>query len=188
MKELLSLLGNIYPLSPPLHKYLAEKIKTRTITKKFMLLEAGTISRHIYFINEGLLRCYYIEYGQEICSKFMKEGDFLVSGSSFFLRQKSHEYIQAIENCQLCSLCYDELQFMYKHFPEINIISRTILTKSYLSSEQRLFFIRMKQATDRYNMLMTHYPELILRVPAKYIASYLGISEETLSRIRSKKY
>jgi CRP-like cAMP-binding protein len=188
MKELLSLLNNIHPLSPSLYQFLAEKLKFQTISKKDFLLEAGRISRYIYFIKKGLLRCYYLEEGHEVCSKFMKEGDIAISASSFFLQKLSAEYIQAIEDSVLWYICYDDLQYIYSNFMEFNIISRVITTKSYLLSEQRLNFIRMKQAADRYKMMLDHFPELILRVPAKYIASYLGIAEETLSRIRGNRY
>src|SRR5439155_22210442 len=107
MKELLALLNNIHPLSPLLHKYLSEKLKGSYLAKKDFLLQAGNISRHIYFIKKGLLRCYHIENEQEICSRFMKEGDIIVSASSFFLQKESKEFIQAIEDSQVCYICYD---------------------------------------------------------------------------------
>jgi CRP/FNR family transcriptional regulator, anaerobic regulatory protein len=188
MKELLSLLNNICPLSLPLQQYLSENLKTSSIHKKEFLLQAGQVCRHIYFIKRGLLRCYYMQDGHEVCSKFLKEGDIIVSASSFFLQRESHESIQAIENSVLWYICYDELQYIYKNFPEFNSIARVLTTKSYLLSEQRIGFIRMKQAAGRYSLMLENFPELILRVPAKYIASYLGISVETLSRIRSNKY
>jgi CRP-like cAMP-binding protein len=188
MKELLSLLNNIYPLSPPLHLYLSQKLKSVTVEKKQCLLKAGLISRHIYFIKKGLLRCYYIHDEQEVCSKFLKEGDIIVSASSFFLQKESHESIQALEDSILWYICYDELQYIYRHFPEFNVIARVLSIKSYLLSEQRLNFIRMKQAADRYSSMLEHFPELVLRVPSKYLASYLSISVETLSRIRGNKY
>ena len=188
MKELLLLLNNIHPLSPDLHQYLSEKLKTASVAKKEFLLKAGHISRQICFIKKGLLRCYHIDNGQEVCSKFLKEGDIIVSASSFFLQKESHEFIQSIEDSVVWYICYDELQYMYKHFPEFNIIARVLSIKSYMLSEQRLDFIRRKQAAARYNNMLEFFPELVLRVPAKYIASYLSISVETLSRIRSRKY
>jgi len=188
MKELLSLLNNIHPLSPPLHLYLSHSLKSVTIDKKQILLQAGHISRHIYFIKKGLLRCYYIHDEQEVCSKFLKEGDIIASATSFFLQKESHEYIQAIEDSTLWYICYDELQHIYKQYPEFNVIGRVLSIKSYLLSEQRLNFIRMKQAADRYSSMLEHFPDLVLRVPSKYLASYLSISVETLSRIRSNKY
>lgn len=188
MKDLLNLLGKIHPLSQPFKQYLSDNLKIQSISRKEFLLKAGVVSRHIYFIKQGLVRCYYIEGGQEICSKFLKERDIIVSASSFFMQKESYEYIQAIEDTVVFSLCYDELQYIYKYYIESNIIARVMSTKSYLLSEQRSFFIRMKQAPDRYHTMMQHYPDLVLRIPAKFIASYLGISEETLSRIRARKY
>ncbi len=188
MKELLSLLNNIHPLSPALHQYLSQKLKTTTIAKKQFLLQAGQISRHIYFIKKGLLRCYYFQNDLEVCSKFLKEGDIIVSASSFFLQKESFESIQALENAVLWSICYDELQYIYKNFPEFNVIARVLSIKSYLLSEQRLNFIRMKNAADRYTSMLEFFPELVLRVPSKYLASYLSISVETLSRIRGNRY
>jgi len=187
MKELLSLLNEIHPVSPALHQYLSQNLKSLAVEKKQFLLSAGQISRHIYFVSKGLLRCYYIQDEQEVCSNFLREGD-IVSASSFFLQNESHEYIQAIESSALWYLYFDELQYIYKNFPEFNVIARVLSIKSYLLSEQRLIFIRMKQAPDRYSSMLQYFPELVLRVPSKYLASYLGISVETLSRIRGSKY
>lgn len=187
MKELLSLLNSICPLSPALQQYLSVTLKSRTITKKEYLLTAGNISRHIYFIKKGLFRCYYFDAGQEISSKFIREGDILVSAASFFLQQYSNESVQALEDAIVWYICYDELQYIYKNFPEFNTIATTITTKSYLLSEQRAKLIRLKNGTERYNYMLQHHPDLVLRVPAKYLATYLCVTEETLSRIRAKR-
>jgi CRP-like cAMP-binding protein len=188
MHELLSLLNEIHPLSPALNDYLSHTLRSAVIEKKQFLLSAGQVSRRIYFVDKGLLRCYYIHDEQEICSVFSKEGDIIVSASSFFLQKESHEYIQAIENSTLWHLGFDDLQYIYKNFPEFNVIARVLSIKSYLLSEQRLSFIRMKLSADRYNSMVKYFPDLILRVPSKYLASYLGISVETLSRIRGSNY
>jgi CRP-like cAMP-binding protein len=187
MKELFSLLNNIHPLSALLKHYLSENLKSRTISKKELLLAAGDTSRQIYFIRRGLLRCYYMEKGEDICSMFIKEEDIFVSASSFFLQKKSHESVQAIEDSHTWYLGYEELQHIFKHFPESNIIARVLFIRSYLLSERRLHLIRMKQASERYKNMLELSPELVLRVPAKYLASYLGVSAGTLSRIRGKK-
>lgn len=188
MKELLSLLNSISPLSTELQQYLAQTLKSKSIPKKEHLLLAGNISRHIYFIKKGLLRCYYLESGQEISSKFLKEGDLLVSAASFFLQQQSNESIQTLEESIVWYICFDELQYLYKKFPEFHKIANTLTTKSYLLSEQRAKIIRMKQGSNRYNYMLQYHPDLVLRVPAKYLATYLCVTEETLSRIRGRKY
>ncbi|HEY2720134.1 MAG TPA: Crp/Fnr family transcriptional regulator [Chitinophagaceae bacterium] len=187
MEQFVSLLNRIHPLSSPLIQFFKEKIKTQNILKRQFLLKPGNVGREIYFIKRGLVRSYYIEGKQEVCSKFMREGDFIVSAPSFFEQKESYEFVQAVEDSQLLYLTYDELQYIYKNFTEFNLIGRILITKAYLLSEQRLFFMRMKQAPTRYKMMVEHFPQLILRLPAKYIASYLGIGEETLSRIRSSR-
>lgn len=186
MKELLSLLHTIHPLSPELVRYLTENLKTKTIKKKEYLLSPHQVCRQIYFIRKGLFRCFYLQHDEEVCAKFLKEGDIVVSATSFFLQVESTEYIQAIEDAILWYLDYDQLQFIYATFPEFNFISRQLSIKSYLLSEQRISFIRMKLAADRYNAMLRNFPELILRVPVKYMASYLCISFETLCRIRNR--
>ena len=188
MKDLLSLLNNIHPLSSGLQQYLTDKIKTRQVARKEIILQAGHLSRHIYFIQKGLLRTFYYEDAHEISSAFMLEGDILVSAQSFFQQTESVESIQAIEDSRLLCICYDELQFILKHFKEAGFIGLTLMSRNYIASEQRLHCLRMKKAAARYQFMLKHYPQLILRVPAKYMATYLGISEETLSRIRSRKY
>ena len=171
MKDLLSLLHNIHPLSAGLQQYLTDKIKTRQLTRKETILQVGHLSRHIYFIHKGLLRSFYYEDGHEISSAFMLEGDILVSAQSFFQQTESIESIQAIEESRLSYICYDELQFIFKHFKEADNIGRILMTRNYILSEQRLHCLRMKKAAARYQFMLKYYPQLILRVPAKYMAT-----------------
>ena len=114
----------------------------------------------------------------------MKEGDVIISVESYFKQQPSKENIQAIEDCELICISYDDLQVIYTKFPEFNFIARILTEKYYTLSEQRLFSLRMQRANERYAYLMRDYPEIIQRVPSTFIASYLGITLETLSRIK----
>jgi CRP-like cAMP-binding protein len=186
MEQLLSYLESIYPMTDGLKQHLAKLLKEKQIPKKEYLLRAGHICQNIYFIGKGLLRCFYIKEEHEVCSWFMKEGDVIVSVESFFAQKKSYESIQALEDCLVYYIGYDELQFIYHHYPEFNFISRVLLQKYYMLSEQRLYSIRMQRSQERYDYLLEHFPDLILRVPAKYLASYLGITEVTMSKIRGR--
>ena len=105
---------------------------------------------------------------------------------AFFLQVKSHESIQAIEDTTVLYIDYPELQDIYHRFPEFNFTGRVLTEKYYTLSEQRLKSLRLQRAHDRYGYLLEDHPELIQRVPSKYIASYLGITLETLSRIRAR--
>jgi len=186
MEELLRYLSSIHPLSDGLIEYLHNHLKEKKLSKKDFLLKAGQICRHIYFIEKGLLRCFYLKGEMEVCSWFMKEGDVITSIGSFFSQKESHESIQALESCQLYYIEYNELQHIYNNFSEFNFIGRVLTQKYYILWDQLLYGIRMQQAQERYKWLMDSYPELILRVPAKYIASYLGITEVTLSKLKGK--
>ena len=184
MEELLHYLNGIHPLSQDLIEFLSINLKTKKLHKKDYLLKKGHVSRDICFINKGLLRCFYMIENKEVCSWFMKEGDVIVSVESFFTQCESYEYIQAIEDSMLHYITFDELQFIYHNFPEFNFVGRVVITGYYTLSEQRLYSMRMQRAADRYGYLLEHHPELILRVPSKFLASYLGIAEPTLSNIK----
>jgi CRP-like cAMP-binding protein len=184
MDKFLQSLNLIYPVSPDLHEHLLDKLKLVILPKKGFLLKEGRICKNIYFINKGLARCFYIKEDKEVSSWFMKEGDLIISVESYFKQQPSYENIQAIEECELFSLSYEELHVIYHKFPEFNFIARVITEKYYTLSEQRLFSLRMQRASERYAHLMNHFPEIIQRVPSTFIASYLGITLETLSRIK----
>ena len=185
MKELLQFLTSIHPLSESLQEYLFEHLVAAEIMKKQFILKRGHICYNIYFIQQGLVRCFYTKEEREISSWFMCEGDVVISVESFFKQQPSYESIQALEDCAVCYISYRDLQYAYDTFPEFNITGRVLTEKYYMLSEQRLHSIRKQSALEKYRFLMEHHPDLIRRVPSKYLSSYLGITEEHLSRIRA---
>ncbi|MEP7374572.1 MAG: Crp/Fnr family transcriptional regulator [Chitinophagaceae bacterium] len=184
MEELFTFLNNVYPLSGPLCEYLQCCLKYREISRKDYLLKAGHICRHIHFIESGLLRCYYDKGTTEVCSWFMKEGDIIVSIESFYRQVPSYESIQALEDCRLFYIEYNDLDFIYKNYAEFNYIGRELTLNYFILWAQQLYGLRMQNSYERYHWLITNFPELVLRVPAKHIASYLGITEVTLSKIK----
>lgn len=185
MESLLQHLQAIQPLSSALEEYLINRVKTKYVNKGSYLLNAESISRHIYFIERGLFRCFYEVGDKTISSWFMKEGDVILSVRSFFEQLPSHECIQALENSTVHYIGYQELMEAYKDFPEFNFHGRFLTERYYIKSESRIYALRAKSAYDRYLHLLKWEPELLLRVPAKYLATYLGMAEFTLSRIRA---
>jgi CRP/FNR family transcriptional regulator, anaerobic regulatory protein len=186
MMELLHFLQSIHPMSDGLKQHLAVTLKEKKLSRKDYLLDAGQVSRKICFIARGLLRCFYIKENHEVSSWFMKEGDVIVSVESFFGQKESYESIQALEDCLLYYITYDELQYIYRQFPEFNFIGRILLEKYYTLSERRLYSLRMQRSQERFDYLMENHSELVLRVPAKYLASYLGITEVTMSKLKAR--
>jgi CRP/FNR family transcriptional regulator, anaerobic regulatory protein len=187
MERLLQYLESIHALSDECKERLFSVLKSKELSRKDLLLRAGHICQHIYFIQKGLLRCFYYRNDVEISSWFMREGDVVVSVESFFGQKTSYESIQVLEDCELYYVSYKELQEIYHQFPEFNFIARVLTEKYYCLSEQRLYSIRMMRASERYEYLLEHHPEILLRVPGKHIASYLGITPEMLSKIKTGK-
>lgn len=186
MENIISFLNSIFPLSRGVQQYLSSCLLSKDFNKKQLLLKRGSIAKEIYFIESGFVRSFYMSREKEITAWFMKEGDVVISVESFFRQVASQESIQAIEDTTVVYISYSDLMYMYNHFPEFNFIGRVLTEKYYMLSEQRLHSIRMQQAGERYQYLLNHHPEIIQRAPATYIASYLGITLETLSRVKSK--
>ncbi len=177
----------IHPLSDALKQWLTVHLKERNLTKREIFLTPGEICSKISFITEGLLRSFSISNeGIDTTVWFMKEGDVTISVKSFFERSPGSEFIEAIEESTLFYITYDELQEAYFLFPEFNIVGRILTERYYILSEERLLGIRNKKAKDRYKFLLKYHPEIILRAPSQYIASYLDIDKATLSRLKSK--
>ena len=187
MTELLQMLNSIHPLNDGLQNYLSEHLVRIEIPKKDFILKKGHICFNIYFIQKGLARCFYIKDDKEISSWFMNEGDVIVSVESFFKQVVSYESIQALEDCEMYYLSYADLQNAYQNFIEFNVTGRVLTEKYYMLSEQRLKQLRMQTSLEKYHDLIENNPQLIQRVPSKHLASYLGITEEHLSRIRAQR-
>ena len=186
MNEILQFLQSINSLSPQLIEYLSRTLKYRELSKKEYLLKAGHISRNVCFIQQGLLRAFYTKGDKEVTSWFMKEGDISVSIESFYDQIVSYENIQALEDCVLYYLDHKELEYIYREFQEFNYIGRVLTIKYHKLWVKQLYSIRMQSACDRYRWLLENHPDLLIRVPAKYIASYLDITDVTLSMIKAK--
>lgn len=184
METLIAYLDSIYPLSDGVKDYLLTNLQHREVKRKDYLLKAGHISRNIYFIEQGLFRCFYMQQNQEVCSWFMKEGDVITSVESFFDQKESYESIQALEEGSVYFISYQQLSYIYKNFMEFNYIGRELLQKYYKLSEQRLYSLRMQRGLERFEHLKINHPLLIQKVEQKYLASYLGVTEQYLSMLK----
>ena len=178
---------SIHPLSEALRDHLEDIVKEKKLTRRDYLLKAGQVCGNIYFVEKGLLRSYYVSEGREISSGFMKEGDICISAASFFTQKHSRENIQALEDSVVSSISYEELQRIYRDYKEFDKIGRILTEKCYLLAVERMEGMWMQKSDARYRWLAKHFPDLLQRIPAKYLASYLGMTEVTLSAIKGRK-
>jgi CRP-like cAMP-binding protein len=178
---------NIYPLSEVSKNALAECILIKELGSEEMILKAGHTANHACFVTNGLVRSYYLKNDEEITTKFLPKGSFITSIFSFYSRKPGTEFIKTVTASQLFCLHHNDLQKLYKEHLEINALGRIITEKYLFFLEVEIYNLRKQNAEERYKFFMKHYPHILKICPLKYIASYLGISTETLSRIRSKK-
>ncbi|MFC4213359.1 Crp/Fnr family transcriptional regulator [Pedobacter lithocola] len=183
----MQVLGSITPLSAPFQDRIASQILTESFKAKHILLQPGETARRIYYIKEGFLRAYNVdENGKECTSWLMGANDLMISVYSFFTQRPADEYIEVLADCILQSISYHQLQSYYADFREGNYIGRVLTEKYYILSEERSIFMRTKTPEERYKILLQQHSQIEQLTTQSNIASYLGITRETLSRIRAK--
>jgi CRP-like cAMP-binding protein len=158
----------------------------KKIKKKEVLLAEGAICRYIWFINKGLIRDYFHRDGLEVTAGFFKEGEFITNYESFISQKPSKAYIDALEDSELLAIGYDSLQYLYSCSKTWERAGRLIAEQRFLISEQKKDGLLSNSPDLQYLSLVQEQPEIVQRVPQYYIASYLGVSPEHLSRIRKK--
>lgn len=177
-------LNSVHPISAKAAKFIDSKSFCCSVPKGRHLLREGVICPYMFLIVKGVMRAYIMEGKTEITTWIVGEVDLVSSISSFFNQTASLENIQAIEDCELIGLSYQDLETAYEKFPEMNIAARKILQIIYRQAEERAYLTRLTKASSRYTYFATSNQKLLSRVPLKYIASFLGMTLETLSRLR----
>ena len=183
---LIQLLNEIQPISKELESALVESFKTEEIKKGKILLHEKDICKNLWFLCEGLLRSYHNIGDKEITSRIMYTGHIVISPGSFFTQTPATESIETLADCVLAKLSFYDLQDIYKKFPEFNYHTRLITEQYFYKQEQRLYMLRKHDAAAKYNFFLENYADYLKDIPQKYIASFLNIAPETLSRTRSK--
>jgi CRP-like cAMP-binding protein len=166
---------------------LAEALCYHEVAKGELLVKPYTICNRIYFVEEGLTRTFYCKDDKDITDWLSPENNFACSIVSFINRIPDRRGIETLEDCILWSLEHDVLEQLYGSFHEIERMGRLIVSYGLTMVQQRFDDLHFASAADRYEKLLQTTPGLLQRTPLGHIASYLGITQETLSRIRAQK-
>lgn len=187
MEKVIAFLDRIDPLEPGLALYLKDKLKTKRPDKGSILLREGDIADEISFIEKGVIRGFRtIKNDTEKTSWFMREGDVFISIRSFLTRKPATETIQTLEPCIIHRLTYAELKWAYEKYPSFHRHRAELLEKYYLLSEEREHMRQQKSKIDRFRFLLEHYPDLINRVPDKYLASFIDTTPQYFSDLKRR--
>lgn len=181
MQEFITYILQFSHLNPQQIDFISKKAKELELHKEEYFLEAGKVLKQVGFIIDGIIRiCYYNNKGEEITKIFIEENHLLFS----LKNDPSTEYIQAATDCKL-------LVFSNKDWKEISNtivgwehIIQKVVSKALVQKLERVSPLVSQDATTRYLEFMEKYPTLVNRIPLSYIASYLGITQQSLSRIR----
>lgn len=153
---------------------------------RYKIINEGSIPNKIYLVKKGALRSYYLKDGNEVTTWFTFENEFITSFYSLLTNSPSREIVELLEDSVLYGLSFQELDKLTQEYAEINQLYRRVLELNFIKQEKKLGE-NFGSATDRYEDLIANYPEILKRVPLGYVASYLGITQSTLSRIRKKQ-
>lgn len=181
-------LNSIFPISPGLRSFLSDKVKSRSFVKNEIISRAGEVCNKLYLIRTGMVRGYYKNGSTEITTWIDSENEVFTSITGFFRNEWSREFIQSIENTYCDYLEYEDYKYCLNNFSEMRQINRILLEEYYILAEHRVHLARIPNARNRLNFFIENRDSHIIdRIPKKYLASYLAMRPETLSRLLKEK-
>ena len=159
----------------------------KEIPSKTILLQEGDVATHLHFVKKGCLRMWFNKDGKDITTQFFLEGQVVASIESFMTKQPSIFTLESIELSTIVSISSEEFEQILQAIPDLKEGFQQMLFQRFRNYSQ-LFLSRIKDTPkERYEDLVKNHPEIIKRIPQHYIASYLGITPISLSRIRNRK-
>ena len=150
-----------------------------------MILEEGEVCENIYYLDKGLIRQFYFKNSKEVTEHLGSDRSIFMCIESLFRETPSFLQVEAIESCQIYALPKHRLEQVALHNVNIQILYRKILEESLILSQVHADLVRFETAGDRYKKMCKLMPQVVLRAPLVYIASYLQMTPETLSRVRA---
>lgn len=185
MENLINYLLQFGQLNQQQIDLIKSKAKVIELEKEDYFSEAGKIAKQVAFVDEGILRvCYYDNKGEEITRYFIDENNFAVDLNSFTYQIPSSEYVQAVTDCKLLVFSADALKDLSTTIIAWDSIINQITAKSLIAKVNRISPMLAEDAKDRYINFLDKFPQFANRIPLSLLASYLGITQSSLSRIR----
>lgn len=181
------LINEYFPLTEECISDLKEFTKVKMIKRSNLLIKEGQHTDKIYYIISGSARAYYLKNGKEISDWFAFENDFITSINGFFLSIPSPYNVEILESSTLIEFSKENLNLLSTKHHDFTQFEKAIVTKTMLQLQERIVSLQFETAQQKFDNLLKIYPNITQRISSTHIASYLGITLETLSRIRNSK-
>lgn len=187
MEEVIAHFSRYIKLSDELKHEIIERIQIKSFKKGQLVHDASKICTESYFIQKGILRTYFFKDGKEVSEYFCSTGEWTNSPRSFMQRKLDIYYIDAIEDTDVFCINVHNLVYLFDHFPEMERYARLSMGTLFGQIIERITSMRFTSAKEKYEHFCTLYHDIYHRIPLGMVASYLGITQETLSRVRAEK-
>ena len=186
MDRLLETIELYTSLSPQEIEFLHQAVQQKTYRKNELIFTEGKIADEIYFVTNGCVRLFYEVNGNDKTAFFYTESQFICAGESYTYNIPAIENYQAIEETELLIFTKSAIENLLQKVPKLEVIARIATENELITCQKVIASFVTKSAEERYLDLLTTQGQLFLRVPQQYIASFLGVSPETLSRIKAR--
>lgn len=187
MQGLIAKINEYYPLSEETLKLFLPAWKEEDLVKNHVLLRPGAVCKHIYFIKKGGIRSYFLKDDKEITEWIALEDNFFYAPLSYLTNQPGRLWFQTLEPTTLYSIHQDDFDRLCLVLPELERFYRQLLMHLVVACERRIESLMVGTALERYQHLTERCPDIVNRVSLTHIASFLNVTQETLSRIRHAK-
>ncbi len=186
MIKIRKFIENITPINDSDWQFFSSKLQEVKLKKHSILLNFGEIEHHLSFITKGIVRLYVPREESDLTFGFLFENEFVTGYDSFLTQVPSEYQIETLTETILWKISHADLQKVYEKTDSGNIIGRRMAENMFLIKSKRELSLLSKTAEERYLDLFTDRPKLFRQIPLKYIASYIGITPQALSRIRKR--
>lgn len=187
MEEFISYLKQITPLSQESCDDLMSKCKRFGFAKGHLLVKSGQICRYIYYVKSGIGKVYYLKEEKEIIDWISDEGNIMTSITSFLTQRPSTHFVKLIEDSELVGISYTDLEELFSQHHDLERMGRLLTMSALVDLQERINSMQFETAKKRYENFLIRYPNCINRISLGDLASYLGMTQVTLSRVRAMK-
>lgn len=181
-----NVLESFHPLSDEFKSAIKNELIPMSLPKNHVLLEAPKISTHAYFLTEGFAMSYSFHMGKRVTEDFRKSGEIVIAFESFFEQKPSNIFIRLMKRSDIFCISYPSVQKIFETFPEAQQIYRGVMNRHFAECLGRIRDIQRMTASERHKKLLDKFEHIEQVVSQDAIASYLGITAQSLARIKRK--